>query len=460
MSYTRELAEWVSHVEFADIPPQTLANVKRVLLDGVGCGLYGATMPWSQQLYSSMARFGSGVSRVIGSGCTLPPDRAALVNGSFIQGYELDDYHQDAGIHSCACVVPAAMAASEVVDPLVSGEDFLLGVLVGFEVGSRLGRCMNPAAVVGMGWHTGSVFAPLAAAAAAGKILRLNTDQMVDAFGIAATQAGGLGAVQYGSMVKRMHHGRGAQSGVYGAVLAAGGYTGILDVFDQGYGGYVSTFVKGDAPHLEYLTDGLGSSFALERIGLKPYACNAGIHSTLDAVRAIADRTELHPDDIEEIVVAMSDANREHVGWPFEKATSTSAQMNLPFCVAALLYAGDVFIEQFTAINVHSPVLANFAKRVRTIHDPTIDALGPSLRHRVEVTIRLKSGATEAQVEEYGRGSPMRPLDDHEVLMKFTKLAELARTARDVEGLGKSILNLEACSDVLAVLDLLLPSLT
>jgi aconitate decarboxylase len=450
-SHTATLAEWVAGLKHHDLPAAQRAQVRRVLLDGLGCGLYGSGLPWSARLAGSLRRLGAGGAHVLGSGRELPADRAALLNGSYIQAYELDDYHQDAGIHSAACVVPAAMAAADLAGG-VTGARFVTAVAAGFEVGSRVGRCLDPTAVVRMGWHSGSVFAPLAAAAAAAVILELDAAQVMSAFGIAATQAGGLGAVQYGSMVKRMQHGRGAQSGLYGALLAADGYTGIADVFDQEYGGYCTTFVKDSPADLDQLTDGLGDRFWLDRIGIKPYSCNAGIHATLDAVREIVGRAGLTAADVESVTVAMSRANQKHVGWPYREPSETAAQMNLPFCVAALLVHGDVFIEQFSAASVRSPELAELASRVTTVHNPAFDELGPSLRHHVEVTVTLRSGRAEVRSEDYGRGSPMRPLADADVLEKFGKLATLGRARADAAELARAVLGLEQVEDVAALL--------
>jgi 2-methylcitrate dehydratase PrpD len=132
--------------------------------------------------------------------------------------------------------------------------------------------------------------------------------------------------------------------------------------------------------------------------------------------------------------------------------------MNLAFCVAALIFQGDVFIEQFAPENVRSPALARFAERVHPVHDPEIDKLGPSLRHRVEITVRLRSGVTETQVEDYGRGSPMRPLTDADVLDKFTKLVGLSSAIDDVADLGTAILQADSVPAVAELLDRLVPS--
>src|SRR5581483_10840290 len=127
--------------------------------------------------------------------------------------------------------------------PPMSGRDFLTAAVAGYEIGPRVGMCMGPEHI-GQGWHSGATVGVFSAAAGAAKALRLPEAETVHALGIAGTQAAGLMAAQYGAMVKRMHAGRAAQSGLYGALLAEAGYTGITDVFESPYGGFCTTFSR------------------------------------------------------------------------------------------------------------------------------------------------------------------------------------------------------------------------
>ena len=86
-------------------------------------------------------------------------------------------------------------------------------------------------------------------------------NETVHALGIAGTQSAGLMAAQYGSMVKRMHAGRSAQSGLYAALLAEAGFTGIVNVFESEYGGFCTTFSRShDRFNLAELTFGPGQA--------------------------------------------------------------------------------------------------------------------------------------------------------------------------------------------------------
>src|SRR5947208_13889534 len=198
------------------------------------------------------------------------------------------------------------------------------------------------------GWHSGATLGVFSAAAGAARALSLSADQTVHALGIAGTQSAGLMAAQYGAMVKRMHAGRASQSGLYGALLARNGFTGIIDVFEAPYGGFCSTFSRSqDRFNVAELSAGLGERFETLRISLKFYSCVGSNHTTLDASRDIQARRPFTLDELDRIVVHGSQVTVDHVGWPYRPDSMTTAQLNLPFCVATLLIEGDVSVDQF-----------------------------------------------------------------------------------------------------------------
>src|SRR5262249_30113954 len=154
--------------------------------------------------------------------------------GTQVQGFELDDVHRQGVLHVGAVTLPGVIAVAESHASL-SGRDLLTAAVAGYEIGPRVGLCMGPEHI-GQGWHSGATVGVFSAAAGAARALSLTPDQTVHALGIGGTQSAGLMAAQYGAMVKRMHAGRSAQSGLYGALLAKQGFTGIADVFEAPYG--------------------------------------------------------------------------------------------------------------------------------------------------------------------------------------------------------------------------------
>src|SRR5580704_17120475 len=228
--HTRRIAEFVSGLTYEKIPAEVRERIKLLILDSLGCAIYGADLEWCRILRGTLESLdATRTTSIWGTTATLSSDHAALVNGTQVQGFELDDVHRKAVSHVGAVTLPAVIAAAESHAKL-SGRDLLTASVAGYEIGPRVGLCMGQEHI-GQGWHSGATVGIFSAAAGAARALGLNADQTVHALGIAGTQSSGLMAAQYGAMVKRMHAGRASQSGLYGALLAQQGFTGIVDVF-------------------------------------------------------------------------------------------------------------------------------------------------------------------------------------------------------------------------------------
>ena len=288
--YTRGLAEFVAGVTYERIPAEVIARIKLLILDALGCAIFGTGLEWSRILLTTLTRLdNSPACSVWGTRERLSAPHAALANGTLVQSFELDDVHRAGVLHVGAVTLPALIAVAELKHGM-SGRDFLAACVAGYEVGPRVGLCMGPEHI-GQGWHSGATVGVFAAAAGAAAALRLPADKVVHALGIAGTQSAGLMAAQYGAMVKRMHAGRSAQSGLYAALLAEAGFTGIADVFESPYGGFCTTFSRSqDRFKLDELTAGLGERFETMGVALKFYSCVGSNHTALDALRNIQAR--------------------------------------------------------------------------------------------------------------------------------------------------------------------------
>src|SRR6266702_3572892 len=233
--YTGGVAAFVAQLRYDVIPHDVIARIKLLLLDSIGCALFGSALEWSRILADTLARVDTTPGCTVwGTPMKLSAPHAALVNGTLIQSFELDDVHRAGVLHVGAVTLPAVLAVAETLpaDARMSGRDFLRACVAGYEVGPRVGMCMGPEHIA-QGWHSGATVGVFSAAAGAAAALRLDTGQTVHALGIGGTQSAGLMAAQFGAMVKRMHAGRAAQSGLYGALLAENGFTGIVDVFEN-----------------------------------------------------------------------------------------------------------------------------------------------------------------------------------------------------------------------------------
>lgn len=421
--HTRAIAQFISKLRYDDIPNEVIERIKLLILDSLGCALYGSALEWSRILRATLAGLDvTKACRVWGTPELLSAPHAALVNGTLIQSFELDDVHRQGVLHVGAVTLPPLLAVTE-LRPGLSGRDFLTSAVAGYEIGPRVGKCMGPQHI-GQGWHSGATVGVFSAVSGAAAALRLSSEQAVHALGIAGTQSSGLMAAQYGAMVKRMHAGRAAQSGLYGALLAQAGFTGIVDIFESPYGGFCSTFSRSnDRFNLDELSWELGRAWETMRISLKFYSCVGSNHTTLDAIRNMQNKTPFGADDITSIVVHGSQVTVEHVGWPYKPQGLVSAQLNLPFCVATLLLEGDVFVDQFTDAAVDDQRRIELSKKVSVLHDPAITARGANYRHMVRVEVHLKNGVSLEQTVEAARGSEISFASQAEIVGKFKKLA-------------------------------------
>src|SRR5579863_3588338 len=310
--HTRAIADFVSDLTYERIPAEVRERIKLLILDSLGCAIYAANLEWCRILRQTLeALDATRTTSVWGTSRRLSSPHAALVNGTQVQGFELDDVHRQGVLHVGAVVLPALIAVGE-SHARLSGRDFLTAAVAGYEIGPRVGMCMGQEHI-GQGWHSGATVGVFSAAAGAARALGLDAEQTVHALGIAGSQSSGLMAAQYGAMVKRMHAGRSSQSGLYGALLAKDGFTGIVDVFEAPYGGFCTTFSRSnDRFNLDELSAGLGESFETMRISLKFYSCVGSNHTTLDAIRDIRKRRPFTLEDIDSIVVHGSQVTVDH----------------------------------------------------------------------------------------------------------------------------------------------------
>lgn len=463
LGQTAQLSSWVSSVTLNDVPDEIQTRAKYLILDGLACGLVGAHLPWSEKAANAIFDMEpAGDTTVFGWDRKIPPLSSALLNSTFIQGFELDDWHSDAPLHSNSILIPALFSAAQHLNTkdnssIMTGSDLLLAMIVGFEVGPRVGLGLWGSHILSTGWHSGAVFGPSAAAAAVGKLIGLSEEQIEDAFGIACTQACGLMSAQFGSEVKRMQHGFAARNGLLGALLARGGYVGIKGVFEQDYGGFLKQFSAGNGKDPQYRSDEivkeLGTKWQTNGVRVKPYAAMAGTHPTVDCVRELQ---ELHPEqmrntkNIKKITISMADAAFHHGGWKATRPlTSTGAQMSNSFVAATQIVHRQVLAAQFR----HDMLENDDVWRLVNITDCELATDLPAAFSQ-RVTIEFENGSTLSQQVEAARGVKP-PLSNEEVLEKWRLLTKEIIDVERARRIEELVLTMENCKDVALLQDLM-----
>ena len=445
---TGVLSTWLADLQYEDVPASAIDRGKYLILDGIGCALVGAKLPWSQRAFDVISKMeANGAGTVAGHGHSISTPAAVLLNGTFIQAFELDDYHYLAPIHSNAVVLPPLLGAVDVLEG-ISGKTFLLGAVAGYEVGPRVGMALHGMEMLSRGWHSGAVFGTHAAAAAAGKLFGLHPARFEDALGIAGTQSGGLMAAQFEAMVKRMHHGFAARSGFYAVSLAAGGYTGIKRVFERDYGGFLAAFGEGHSPDASKVVEDLGSVWETERISVKPYAAMTAHHSTIDAVFELRAKRPFTAEEVERVDVGIGHAAYHHGWWDLKRPiTETGAQMHIGYSTSVAIIDNAASVAQYTTRRIDSDDIWNFLPRVHAYHDPSVDAYPHEGKLRTRTRITLKNGEMLETEIAAPKGHHTRPLSNQDILDKFRLLtSEVLEPGRRSE-LEEMILGLDQLRD-------------
>ncbi len=427
---TQALAEFATSIEYADIPVEVIQRMKTSFLDSVGCCLFGATLPWTQRVQAMIEEEGARpVASLFGTGVKTSVAGAVLVNATAGHAFELDDIHKESIVHAGSIATPVVVALAEQMG-CKTGQKLLTAMTTGYEIGTRVGN----AATMGLffrGFHPQGTSGVFVAAASAGKMLELDAKRMQHALGIVGSQAGGLMAAQEGAMVKRFHSGRAAQSGVYSAYLAKRDFTGITDVLEAGYGGYLSSY--SNTPNALRLTDDLGQVWETAKVGYKPHACVTSIHSALDAFAYLLREYGLTPDQVSEVDIGMSPMTYTHCAWEYKAQGVTAAQMNLFYGIAVIGFDGMAFVSQYAEDRLADPKIMDFIKRIHARIDPDIEAMGPAFRHAARVMIKTYDGRQFKHEILNRRGSPENPLSHEEVVYKFRNVVASCLSTQEID---------------------------
>jgi 2-methylcitrate dehydratase PrpD len=436
---SEQLAGFCANLRFEDIPADVIAHIKLSILDGLGCCLVGSTLPWTRKVRDMIdAEDAAPIASLLGSSDKVSLSGAILVNATAGHAFELDDIHREAILHPNSIAVPVALNTAQFLGR-ASGKDILTAIIAGYEVGNRVGAAAGTDLLL-RGFHPQGAVGPFCGAATASNMMRLNADKTRDALGIAGSFGSGLMAAQEGAMVKRLHSGHAAEAGVRGALLAKRGFTGISDVVEAEYGGFLSTFSGG--VNIERATAGLGSTWETLATGFKPHATVTSIHSALDALGMIMRDNNLVVGDIAHIHAGVSHPTHVHCAWPYKAQSITAAQMNIYYGLAMIALFGVAFVQQFDANKISDPDVMAFTKCITASVDPDIEARGHAFRHMARVRVETADGQTFEREVTHRRGSPENPISPADVIAKFRTLAA-------------SVLTPDATNDVITIVDTL-----
>jgi 2-methylcitrate dehydratase PrpD len=429
-SLTRTLAEVLARTRYDDLPQEIIEQSKRAVTDWLGSALAGSVEKPARLAQSVAARLGaSDEATVLGAGRASAPV-AAFANGVASHILELDDIHKGSTVHAAAPIIPAALAVAE--REHADGCAFLTAVIVGYDAAFRIGEAVNPSHY--FFFHPTGTVATFGAAAAAGSLLGLNADQMVDALGSAGTQAAALWEFNAdGAMSKHLHPGKAAMNGILAADLARVGFTGATRIL-EGERGFFRAMTRGpesSAPHYDAsrITDGLGTNWKICENGYKLYSCCAHTHTAVDCVLEIRARGRWTKDDVlrevEDIAIETYGPGYEIVK-EMNPRTPYQAKFSLAYCVAAALAEGSLGLQQFGddrfgPDGVRDPAIATVLQRIQVSVSQELTVQYPA-KWPARLTVSVNGGRVERAASDCPRGHAENPVSTEDLERKFSAL--------------------------------------
>jgi 2-methylcitrate dehydratase PrpD len=402
---TKTLCSHLSHVQYGDLSQKAIHEVKRGVLDWLGCALAGSKHPAIDKLLDVLQEAGGKPqATVFGRSIKLGFIDAPMANGQMGHLFDFDDTHMGGVLlHTSSPVLSALFSLAE--RSPVSGRDFMLAYAVGFEAGVRTGRTA-PGHHSG-GWHLTGTLGSIAAGVAAGKLLKLDKQRLTYAMGIAATQAGGM-QQNRGTLCKSFHAGKAASNGTLAALLAERGFDSTQQII-EGDKGFCRIY--SDKADPEQLTAGLGEGWLIESNAHKPYACGVVLHPLIDAVIALRTKTRLRPADIDEIALRVHPLALSITGVA-EPSTGLQSKFSIGHSAAVAFADGDAGIPQYTDNKARDPVLIALRRKVKPIADPSL--------RRDEAYASLVAGNTKEQAHvPHASGTVQNPMSDEAIEAKF-----------------------------------------
>lgn len=405
---TSDLATFVAHLSYDDLPSDIRERVQVITIDALANALAGHAGAETAQVHALAQALGDSREATVLGGDGLSLAGATLLNAYLITAVTVCDVHRPTLCHVTPEVIPPALAIAE--RTAASGRDLLVAIAAGLETTTRIGTGWNFPAARARGWHAPGVIGPFGGAAAAGKLLGLDATRLARAFGLAGSQAAGTFAAWETPTVK-FHQARGALSGLLAALLAEQGFIATEQFLTHPDGGLFATYSDGGRP--EAVVADLGRRWELEQIALRLWPAATSLQAVITALLALVATHDLRPERVARVRVGLAPAAYDmhaHIGWesPFR------ALLSPRYVAAVVLHDRRCWLDQFAAPRRGDPQLGAFAsERVEVVADPHIGAIGAS------VEIHTVDGRVLVDRRDIPKGDPRDPLTRTEIEAKF-----------------------------------------
>jgi 2-methylcitrate dehydratase PrpD len=447
MGVTSELSAFCANIRLEKLPPEVVNRARFLVLDLVGNIVRARHDAESTESFVNTVRamgMANGNFGVFGDSARYTPAGAAFLNGALAHSLDFDDTHAAGSLHPGAPVIPAALAAGEMVG--TSGADVLAGIIAGYEVTCRVALALPAGEHYDRGFHPTATCGAFGAAAAAARVFGLDAEGVAGAMGAVLSQAAGsLQFLANGAWTKRSQVGWAAVNGLMAATLVREGFKGASEAL-EGKHGFMRAYAPNPTP--ERAVQDLGVVFELMNTAVKPYpSCRYG-HAGIDAALALRAANDLLPEEITAIRLGLPKSGMLLVGAPAEKKANpqnvVDGQFSGPFVISAALATGAMGWDSYKLLN--DPVIRGLLPKVTSAFDPEIEAEFPA-NMSGKLTIEARGQIFEQKVV-VPKGEPSNFLTENELKAKFRGLTDAVLGADRAARLADSVLGIDTTNDI------------
>lgn len=461
-SISRQIAEFSISLKFEDLPKEVVNEVKRYLYDSIGCaygGYHTKDLNILRDIYQNIG--GKEEATLIGFGEKIPAVNATLVNSLMIRALDFNDIYWKEDPSHPSDLIPAALSVGELVD--VTMKDVIVAIVLAYEFEQRLCEFAVPG-IRERKWHHATL-TQFVSPVVAGKLLRLNVEQMVNAIGISGSHNHTIGCPTAGklTMMKNTVDPMAVQSGVFAALMAQKGYTGTEAIF-EGKEGFMDCFFGWDVKeqklnavkmggrefeeewkwNLDRLLGGLGDSYKIMECSMKAFPCEALSHVHITAVLNAVKNNNIKYDEIDSVTITTIARAYDILFDPhkYRPESRETADHSLPYSIAAAIVDGKVTTNSFSEEKLKDPKIWEVIDKIKGEASEEFEKMFPE-KQPSKVIIKTKDGREFSEYREYPKGDPREPMTMEDLEIKFNSLSdELLSEERQYE-IKNMILNCE-----------------
>ncbi|MFC2085535.1 MmgE/PrpD family protein, partial [Bacteroidota bacterium] len=401
---------------------------------------------------------------LIGYGKKMPAVNATLINSLMIRALDFNDIYWKEDPSHPSDLIPAALAAGELAG--ASMKDVIVATVLAYEFEQRLCLYAKPG-IRERKWHHATL-TQFVSPIVAGKILKLNVDQMVNAIGINGSHNHTIGCPTAGklTMMKNTVDPMTVQSGVFAALMAQKGYSGTERVF-EGKEGFMDCYFGWDFKDekikpinmegrealaewswdLEALIGNLGEDYKITECSMKAFPTEALTHTHLSAALNVVTKNNITYDQIESVAVTSIARACDILFDPtkYRPESRETADHSLPYCLAAALVDHKVTTQSFSDEKLKDKRIWEVIDKIKGEASDEFEKMFPE-KQPSKVVIRTKDGKEFSEYLEYPKGDPREPMSDEDLENKFMGLTQGLLESERQKNIKDTIFNCEELS--------------